>query len=47
MDAHEERALRYRRKTDELRAMLGNLKDKQTRGTVEPLAADDAYPAMI
>lgn len=39
MDGHEERALQYRRKAEELRATLPGIKDQHIRDTLEVIAA--------
>lgn len=38
MNGHKERALQYRLKAEELRAMIPDMKDEQTRDTLENIA---------
>ena len=38
MDGHAERAFLYRQKAEELRGMISDMKDQQTRETLESIA---------
>lgn len=47
MDGHKARALKYRLKAEELRSMLPDMKDEQSRKTLERIAIDYDHLAML